>query len=90
MQALDKKYDISELKKLEGEKSAILSVNDLENVVGGVDGITLSPAEMEFVKALMDAFKTMGYTRNQLIEEMENSQVSEKYSALYLEVWDSI
>ena len=87
---MDKKYDISELKKLMGNESAVLNVNDLENVVGGVEGLTLSPEAMDFAKAFMEALKAAGYTRERLIEEMKINGVNEQYFALYLEVFDSL
>jgi hypothetical protein len=60
---------------------------DLENVAGGTD---LSPAVIMYAKQLIAQFKSQGYTREQLIEELKNRGISEEYWPMILEYWDSL
>lgn len=73
---MDKKLDLSELKKLEGTGINSLVIGDLENVSGGTD---FSSAVIMYAKQLIAQFKSMGYTREQLIEELKNRGISEEY-----------
>ena len=84
---MDKKLDLSELKKLEGLGVHSLVLDDLENVSGGTD---LSPAIIMYAKQLIQQFKDQGYTRDQLIEELKNRGISEEYWPMILEFWDSL
>ena len=84
---MDKKLDLSELKKLEGLGVHSLVLDDLENVSGGTD---LSPAVIMYAKQLIQQFKNQGYTRDQLIEELKNRGISEEYWPMILEFWDSL
>ena len=84
---MDKKLDLSELKKLEGAGVKSLVLDDLENVAGGTD---LSPAVIMYAKQFIAQFKSQGYTREQLIEELKNRGISEEYWPMILEYWDSL
>ena len=84
---MDKKLALSELKKLEGTGINSLVLDDLGDVSGGTD---LSPAIIAYAKQLIAQYKSMGYTREQLIEELKNRGISEEYWPMILECWDSL
>ena len=86
---MDNKHDISELKKLEGLGGYSLALEDLENVSGGA-GEDLNPAIIAYAKQLIKQYKSKGYTRDQLIEELKKRGISEEYWPMILEYWDSL
>ena len=84
---MDQKKDFAGLKRIVEESGKQLKHGELDAVTGGIE---LPPEAMNYAKALVQAYKNAGYTREKFINELNSNPLEKEYYQLYLDLWDSL
>ena len=82
---MEKKLNFSEVKKAAEKEVGLLSAEELNGVSGGRD---FSPEQIMIARTIVEAYRKMGYTRNDFIKELDGNQLDFDYRVLYIDIWD--
>ncbi|MBQ3459769.1 MAG: hypothetical protein IJH14_03765 [Solobacterium sp.] len=82
---MEKKLNFSEVKKAAEKEVGLFSADDLKAVSGGRD---FSSEKIMIARTIVEAYRKMGYTRNDFIKELDGNQLDFDYRVLYIDIWD--